>query len=59
MSDAEPKTPLEKFESFVSEILTVTKDDIRKAEDEAKEIARDALGPPPVGAPALEDEAAD
>jgi|GEM_PF-4517240 len=53
------KTPLEKFESFVSEILTVTKDDIRKAEEAAKEIGRDALGPPPVGAPAIDPEAAE
>jgi hypothetical protein len=51
------KTPLEQFESFVSEILTVTKEDIQKAEDAAKEIGRDALGPPPAGAPAIaEDE---
>jgi hypothetical protein len=50
------KTPLEKFESFVSEILTVTKEDITKAEEAAKEIGRDALGPPPAGAPAIDDE---
>lgn len=50
------KTPLERFESFVSEILTVTKDDIRKAEEAAKEIGRDALGPAPSGAPAIEGE---
>jgi hypothetical protein len=56
---SDDKTPLEKFESFVSEILTVTKEDIQKAEDAAKEIGRDALGPPPAGAPAIEDEAAD
>jgi hypothetical protein len=55
MSD--DKSPLERFENFVSEILTVTKDDIRKAEEAAKEIGRDALGPPPAGAPAIEDEA--
>lgn len=55
MSD--DKTPLEKFESFVSEILTVTKEDITKAEEAAKEIGRDALGPPPAGAPATEDDA--
>ncbi len=52
------KTPLEKFEAFVSEILTVTKDDIRKAEEAAKELGRDALGPPPEGAPATEHDAA-
>lgn len=49
------KTPLARFESFVSEILTVTKDDIRKAEEAAHEIGRDALGPPPIEAPAIED----
>ena len=54
---ADDQSPLEKFESFVSEILTVTKEDIQKAEDAAKEIGRDALGPPPAGAPAIaEDE---
>jgi hypothetical protein len=57
MSD--DKTPLERFETFVSEILTVTKDDIRKAEEAAKEIAQDALGPPPAGALAIDPEAAD
>jgi hypothetical protein len=53
------KSPLERFESFVSEILTVTKDDIRKAEEAAKEIGRDALGPPPATAPAIDPEAAE
>jgi len=57
VSENERPSALEKFESFVSEILTVTKDDIRKAEEAAKEIGRDASGPPPVGAPAIEDEA--
>jgi len=51
------KTPLERFESYVSEILTVTKDDIRKAEEAAKEISRDALGPPLAGASAIDPEA--
>jgi hypothetical protein len=32
------KSPLEKFESFVSEILTVTKEDIQKAEREAEAV---------------------
>ncbi len=54
---ANDKAPLEKFEQFVSEILTVTKDDIRKAEEAAKEIGRDALGPPPSEAPAIEEKA--
>jgi hypothetical protein len=48
--------PLKRFESFVSEILTVTKDDIRKAEEAAKEIGPEALGPPPAGAPAIEGD---
>jgi hypothetical protein len=47
---------LDRFKTLVSEILTVTKDDIRKAEEAAKEIGRDALGPPPAGAPAIEGE---
>lgn len=55
MTDQE-KTPIDKFKDFVSEILTVTKDDIRKVEDEAEEITRDALGPPPAGAPAIDGE---
>jgi hypothetical protein len=50
------RAPIDKFKDFVSEILTVTKDDIRKVEDEAEEITRDALGPPPAGAPAIEGE---
>ena len=50
------RSPLQRFEDFVSEILTVTKDDIRKAEEAAKEIGRDALGPPPAKAPANEPE---
>ena len=54
--DANDKTPLGRFEDFVSEILTVTKDDIRKAEEAAKEIGRDALGPPPATAPAIDPE---
>jgi len=37
MTDSDSE-PLEKFEQFVSEILTVTKDDIRKLEDEAKRV---------------------
>ena len=56
-SDDSAKTPLKRFEDFVSEILTVTKDDIRKAEEAAKEIGRDALGPPPATAPAIDPEA--
>ena len=51
-----PKDPLENFKEFVSEILTVSKEDITKAEEAAKEIGRDALGPPPAGAPAIEGE---
>lgn len=54
MSEHEP--PLERFESFVAEILSVTKDEMRKAEEAAKEIGRDALGPPPAEAPAIEPE---
>jgi hypothetical protein len=50
------QSPLEKFEAFVKEILTVTKDDIAKTEEAAKEIGRDALGPPPAVAPAIEPE---
>jgi hypothetical protein len=57
MKDDDPQAPLEKFKFFVSEILTVTKDDIRKAEEAAKEIGRDALGPPPATAPAIDPEA--
>lgn len=34
------KNTLEKFASFVSEILTVTKEDIQKAEGEAKSVVR-------------------
>ncbi len=36
MSD--PTTPMERFKHFVSELLTVTKDDIRKVEDTATDI---------------------
>lgn len=36
----EDDQPLKRFESFVSEILTVTKEDIRRAEDEARRLAR-------------------
>lgn len=57
MTNDSDKTPLRKFESFVSEILTVTKDDIKRAEEAAKEIGLDALGPPPAGAPAVDPEA--
>jgi hypothetical protein len=53
----EDSAPLKRFEKFVTEILTVTKDDIRKAEEAAKEIGRDALGPPPATAPAIDPEA--
>jgi hypothetical protein len=32
-------TPYERFKQFVSAILTVSKEDIQKVEDEAKELA--------------------
>jgi len=35
-----PITPLRRFEEFVSTILTVTKDDIQKVEDQATDIVR-------------------
>jgi hypothetical protein len=34
MNPDKPGTPLEQFESFVSEILTVSKDDICEVEDD-------------------------
>ena len=37
-----PETPLGKFEEFVSEILTVTKDEVKKLEEEERR-AKDAL----------------
>jgi hypothetical protein len=38
----EPKPPLEKFEAFVAEILTVTKDEVLKLEEEERRV-KDAL----------------
>lgn len=36
--DGRNESELKRFEQFVSEILTVTKDDIKKVEDEAKAV---------------------
>ncbi len=36
----ESASPLSKFKAFVSAILTVTKDDIQKVEDQATDIVR-------------------
>jgi hypothetical protein len=49
MTDGD-KNPFEKFKEFVSDILTVTKDDIRKAEGVAKEACED-VAPRPTEAP--------
>jgi len=38
MSD-QSVSPFERFKRFVAEILTVTKDDIQKVEDEATDLA--------------------
>ena len=50
----EKNGPFDKFKAFVSEIFTVTKDDIRKAEDAAKETCEDVL-PRPIETPEEED----
>lgn len=42
MSGSERDAPIEKFKEFVSEILTVSKEDVQKAERSAK-----AAYPPP------------
>lgn len=38
----EPRSSLDKFEKFVSEILTVTKDEVKKLEEEERRV-KDAL----------------
>jgi len=50
----ESDTPLGRFREFVSKILTVTKEDVQKIEDEARGLASDVL---PTTAPS-DDEAA-
>lgn len=47
---------MERFEDLLGRIVSVTKDDVQKAERKAKELVDDLLGPPPSGAPALDDE---
>jgi hypothetical protein len=34
------QTPFEQFKAFVAQILTVTKDDIRKVEDSATDLVK-------------------
>ena len=42
-------SPIDKFKAFVTEILTVTKDDIRKAEDTATDLLKPVEPCPPDG----------
>jgi hypothetical protein len=47
---------MERFEDLAKRLFRVAKDDVEKAEREAKEIIDDTLGPPPVQGPAVADE---
>lgn len=48
---------MERFEDLLGHIVSVTKEDVKKAEEAAEKVIDEALGPPPAGGPAIaEDE---
>ncbi len=47
---------MQRFENLLGRLVSVSKEDVEKAERAAKELADDLRGPPPAGAPALDDE---
>jgi hypothetical protein len=54
--DDDAKTAMERFEDLGRRLFRVTKEDLKKAEEAAEKVVDEALGPPPVGSPALDDE---
>lgn len=52
----DPESAMQRFEDLLGRLVSVSKEDVEKAERAAKELADDLLGPPPSGAPALDDE---
>lgn len=56
MSGDDSRTSMERFEELGRKLFRVAKEDLEKAEREAKEIVDDAIGPPPAEAPAIEPE---
>jgi hypothetical protein len=57
MNDDDPETAMQRFEDLLGRLVSVTTEEVQKAERAAEEIVEEALGPPPSGAPALDDEA--
>ena len=50
------ESAMQRFEDLLGRLVSVTKEDVEKAERAARELADDLIGPPPAGAPALDDE---
>lgn len=56
---SESETAMQRFEDLLGHLVSVTKEDVQKAERAAKKLADDLAGPPPSGAPALDEEDAE
>lgn len=53
----DPESAMERFHDLLGKLVSVSKEDVAKIERAAEELVQDALGPPPAGSGAIEDEA--
>jgi hypothetical protein len=52
----DPESAMQKFEDLATRLFSIAKEDLEQVEEVAKEAVDDVLGPPPAGAPAIDDE---
>lgn len=53
----EGEAAMKRFRELLGHLVSVSKEDVAKIERAAEELVQDALGPPPAGSGAIEDEA--
>ena len=56
MTDDQNESAMQKFEDFATRLFSIAKEDLEQVEETAKEALEDVLGPPPAGAPAVDED---
>jgi hypothetical protein len=56
VTDDQNESAMQKFEDFATRLFSIAKEDLEQVEETAKEALEDVLGPPPAGAPAVDED---